>query len=75
MPFWSQARLGGDESLLTDQETLRGYGAGRYIDNNLFVMNLEMRTRVWDKDVLRHPRHPRAGAVCRSGTRRPRHGL
>jgi Omp85 superfamily domain len=52
MPFWSQARLGGDESLLTDQETLRGYGAGRYIDNNLFVMNVEMRTRVWDKDVL-----------------------
>ncbi len=52
MPFWSQARLGGDESLLTDQETLRGYGAGRYIDNNLFVMNLEVRTRVWDKDVL-----------------------
>jgi len=52
MPFWSQARLGGDESLLTDQETLRGYGAGRYIDNNLFVMNVEMRTRVWDKDIF-----------------------
>ncbi len=52
MPFWSQARLGGDESLLTDQETLRGYGTGRYIDNNLFVMNVEMRTRVWDKTVF-----------------------
>jgi hypothetical protein len=52
MPFWSQARLGGDDSILTDQEPLRGYGTGRYIDNNLFVMNLEMRTRVWDKDVM-----------------------
>jgi hypothetical protein len=52
MPFWSQARLGGDESLLTDQETLRGYGTSRFIDNNLFVMNLEVRTRVWDKDVF-----------------------
>jgi len=52
IPFWSQARLGGDESLLTDQETLRGYGAGRYIDNNLFVMNVEMRTRVWDKTIF-----------------------
>jgi hypothetical protein len=52
MPFWSQARLGGDDSILTDQEPLRGYGAGRYIDNNLFVMNLEMRTRVWDKDIM-----------------------
>jgi hypothetical protein len=52
IPFWSQARLGGDESLLTDQETLRGYGAGRFIDNNLFVMNVEMRTRVWDKTLF-----------------------
>ena len=52
IPFWSQARLGGDESLLTDQETLRGYGAGRFIDNNLFVMNVEMRMRVWDKTIF-----------------------
>src|SRR5713226_2080746 len=52
MPFWSQARLGGQESLLTDQETLRGYGAGRYIDNNLFVMNVEVRTRVWEKKIF-----------------------
>jgi hypothetical protein len=52
MPFWSQARLGGDESLLTDQETLRGYGTSRFIDNNLFVMNVEMRTRVWDKNIF-----------------------
>ena len=52
MPFWSPARLGGDDSILTDQEPLRGYGTGRYVDNNLFVMNLEMRTRVWDKDVM-----------------------
>jgi hypothetical protein len=52
LPFWTMARLGGQESLLTDQETLRGYGAGRYIDNNLFVMNVEMRTRVWEKKVF-----------------------
>jgi len=52
IPFWSQARLGGDESILTDQETLRGYGTGRFIDNNLFVMNLEVRTRVWDKTIF-----------------------
>ena len=52
IPFWTQARLGGQESLLTDQETLRGYGAGRFIDNNLFVMNVEMRTRVWDKNIF-----------------------
>jgi hypothetical protein len=52
MPFWSQARLGGQESLLMDQETLRGYGAGRFVDNNLFVMNVELRTRVWDKKIF-----------------------
>ncbi|HTR61706.1 MAG TPA: BamA/TamA family outer membrane protein [Candidatus Binataceae bacterium] len=52
MPFWAQARLGGDESILTDQQTLRGYGTGRYVDNNLFVANMEMRTRVWDKDLF-----------------------
>jgi hypothetical protein len=52
MPFWAQARLGGDESLLTDQETLRGYGTSRFVDNNLFVMNFEVRTRVWDKNIF-----------------------
>jgi hypothetical protein len=51
-PFWSLARLGGQESLLTDQETLRGYGAGRYIDNNSVVVNGEVRTRVWDHDIF-----------------------
>jgi hypothetical protein len=52
MPFWAQARLGGDESLLTDQQTLRGYGAGRFVDNNLFVANVEMRTRVWSANLF-----------------------
>jgi hypothetical protein len=52
VPFWSLARLGGDESQLYDQETLRGYGAGRFIDNNLFVANLEVRTRVFETDLF-----------------------
>ncbi|HVN29189.1 MAG TPA: BamA/TamA family outer membrane protein, partial [Candidatus Binataceae bacterium] len=51
-PFWSMARLGGEESILTDQETLRGYGAGRYIDNSLAVANAEVRARVWDHDIF-----------------------
>ncbi len=50
--FWSMARLGGQESELTNQETLRGYGAGRFIDNNLAVANGEVRTRVWDHDIF-----------------------
>ncbi|HUO06123.1 MAG TPA: BamA/TamA family outer membrane protein [Candidatus Binataceae bacterium] len=52
MPFWSAARLGGEESILTDQEPLRGYGAGRFVDNDLVVANMEMRTRIWDLNML-----------------------
>ncbi len=52
LPFWSMARLGGEDSLLADQQTLRGYGAGRFLDNNLAVANLEMRTRVWNMDIF-----------------------
>ncbi len=52
LPFWAMARLGGEDSLLTDQQTLRGYGAGRFVDNNLAVANFEARTRVWERDVF-----------------------
>jgi len=52
IPFWSLARLGGDDSQLYDQETLRGYGAGRFVDNNLADFNVELRTRVFEADVF-----------------------
>ncbi len=51
-PFWAMGRLGGEDSLLTNQQTLRGYGAGRYVDNNLSVANLEMRTRVYETNLF-----------------------
>jgi hypothetical protein len=51
-PFWAMARLGGEDSLLTDQQTLRGYGAGRFVDNNVFVFNLEARTRVYERNLF-----------------------
>jgi len=52
VPFWAAARLGGEDSLLTDQETLRGYGADRFIDNNVAVLNAELRMRVWQADIF-----------------------
>jgi hypothetical protein len=52
VPFWSMARLGGESSLLMDQQTLRGYGAGRFVDNNMLDLNVEMRTRVWETDIF-----------------------
>jgi hypothetical protein len=51
-PFWSMPRLGGEESFLYDTETLRGYGAGRFIDNNIADMNIEMRTRVLEASIF-----------------------
>jgi hypothetical protein len=51
-PFWSMARLGGEESLVYDQQTLRGYGVGRFIDDNLSVANFEFRTRVFETDIF-----------------------
>ncbi len=52
LPFWAMARLGGEPSLLIDQQTLRGYGAGRFVDNNLAVANVEVRRRVWEHDIF-----------------------
>jgi Omp85 superfamily domain len=52
VPFWSMGRLGGESSLLMDQQTLRGYGAGRWVDNNLFDVNIEMRSRVFEMDIF-----------------------
>lgn len=51
-PFWAMSRLGGEESLLADQQTLRGYGVGRFVDNNLSVANLEVRTRVFEATIF-----------------------
>jgi len=51
-PFWGMARLGGQDSLLYDQQTLRGYGAGRFVDDNLWVANFEIRTRVFEADLF-----------------------
>jgi hypothetical protein len=46
IPFWALSRLGGDRSILGDRQPLRGYGEGRFVDRNLFVANVELRSRV-----------------------------
>ena len=51
-PFWAMARLGGEESILFDQQPLRGYGAGRFVDNNITDFNLEIRTRVYERNIM-----------------------
>jgi len=51
-PFWAMARLGGEESILFDQQTLRGYGAGRFVDNNITDFNFEVRARVYERNIM-----------------------
>ncbi|HVA79958.1 MAG TPA: BamA/TamA family outer membrane protein [Candidatus Binataceae bacterium] len=59
-PFWAMSWLGGDGSgegsllsiPVSKQITWRGYGAGRYIDNNILAGNVEMRTRVYEADLF-----------------------
>jgi Omp85 superfamily domain len=59
-PFWAMSWLGGDgpgeSSLLglpvSYEQTWRGGGAGRFIDNNLFLTNLEVRVRVYELDLF-----------------------
>jgi len=38
-PFWALSHLGGDRSSIGYQQPLRGFGSGRFVDNNLFVSN------------------------------------
>jgi hypothetical protein len=45
-PFWALSSLGGDRSVTAEREPLRGFGADRYIDRNMFATGLELRARV-----------------------------
>jgi hypothetical protein len=52
VPFWALSRLGGDRSIIGEQQPLRGFGTGRFVDNNLFVANVEVRTRAFELDIF-----------------------
>lgn len=42
-PFWALSSLGGDRSVIAEREPLRGYGADRFIDRNMFATGVELR--------------------------------
>ena len=52
VPFWALSRLGGDRSEVGFQQPLRGFGAGRFIDRNMFAANAELRSRVLEHDIF-----------------------
>ncbi len=59
-PFWEMSWMGGDgpgvaslQNIPTSNEqTWRGYGAGRFIDNNMVLADFEVRTRVYEMDLF-----------------------
>jgi len=52
-PFWSLARLGGENSdSFADRSTQRGYGTARFTDNNIEGLNAELRTRIFSAKVF-----------------------
>jgi hypothetical protein len=52
VPFWALSRLGGDRSIPSGPELLRGYGRGRFVDKNLFSASAELRTKAVDLDLF-----------------------
>ena len=46
VPFWALSSIGGDESIIGDSQTLRGYGTSRFYDRDSFSANLELRENV-----------------------------
>jgi outer membrane protein assembly factor BamA len=52
VPFWALSQLGGDRSDVGYRQPLRGFGAARFIDRNLFAANAELRSRVLEHDLF-----------------------
>jgi outer membrane protein assembly factor BamA len=45
-PFWALSSLGGDRSIIAEEQPLRAFGTGRFVDRNSFTGSLEARTWV-----------------------------
>jgi Omp85 superfamily domain len=52
VPFWSLSNIGGDESVIAENQPLRGFGEGRFYSRNLFSSSVEYRKRVLALDTL-----------------------
>jgi hypothetical protein len=52
VPFWALSSLGGDRSVLAERQPLRGFGADRFLDRNVFSATIELRRKVWDVNLF-----------------------
>jgi len=48
VPFWALSAIGGDESIIGGEQTLRGFGAGRFYDRDSFATTVELRRNLLD---------------------------
>ena len=52
VPFWSLSNIGGESSVLAENQPLRGFGEGRFYERNSFSSSVEYRKRVLSLDAL-----------------------
>jgi hypothetical protein len=52
VPFWALNSLGGDRSILAEQQPLRGFGGDRFIDRNLFSSSVELRSKIFSLNLF-----------------------
>jgi hypothetical protein len=52
IPFWALSRLGGDRSILAEDQPLRGFGGDRFVDRNIFSSSIELRRKVLDLNLF-----------------------
>ncbi len=52
VPFWSLSSIGGDRSVLGEEQPLRGFGAGRFYGRNSFSSSIEYRRRVLSLNAM-----------------------
>ena len=51
--FWELSSLGGGSSIPGGQQQLRGFGAGRFTDHNVFSATAELRQNVFSLNLFR----------------------
>jgi surface antigen Omp85-like protein len=51
-PFWTLSSIGGDRSVVSERQPLRGFGDDRFIDRNAFSASVELRSHVLDINVM-----------------------
>ena len=52
VPFWSLSSIGGDSSVLGEEQPLRGFGEGRFYGRNSFSSSIEYRRRVLSLNTM-----------------------